>query len=543
MQFKWLKYPFIMINQYRHNLADYPVPHYPQEYIRKESQWYQTWKAIFPAEDISRYLGLDFATMIHLRISKLVLEKPIRYALHIETIMRQQPIDTIHLGKLPGDQMELIRNFIQVDQPICYLPEHPVRQKLGYSLRILRLSLVFFTGILYHVVYFLSHCFRKRNLTRDYSTLPWLYCSYSRTYLLSAIGDQPIMILPFSKISFTSHNDPNLIRPMDGYTFREFRHTITEMAVIFGQEKKALKKLHQQDYSLYFRPVDFYLYFQFPIALTYIRILQTVFWDRLPARLLFTNGSNEIVAALTSIQPRPFRIYHYQHGQMQTPLFYRSYSDGYLAWTEFEKNLIQKYSYDRRFLSGFYPKRFRSFTVHRSIIHSFPLRIAIFTNPIDEVFGQPAWNNFIGILHELIAEYQTLCRFTFNIHPAESLSRYQTCFPSLPVLKGQADKLLAESDLIITVYSTILVEALNYQKAVLVYRSFLDEDETLIEKIEDCRVFVDYFQLKGKMESIISEIKSTHAINLQPEQNLHRLYFGNLTAHDLSELKSRISIL
>ncbi|MBP7461289.1 MAG: hypothetical protein KBA26_08365 [Candidatus Delongbacteria bacterium] len=543
MNLKWLTYPKLLMDQHPISLSDYPVPDYPQSYIRCETEWMANWKRLFPVNEISRRLKLDFIQMVHLRLSKRVLEKPIRFGLHLEGILQAHPVDSIDLSRMPDSLSELIRFFIASRWSGPILPACPRRKWIGYGLRIPRLYCIFVAGMLYQGLYFLWYGLHRRSNTRDFSDRPWVYCSYSRSYLLNGLSDQPILILPFSRIRINRDRGSHQLNPLNGYRCSEFLRLIREMTGILRLEKKALTRLTPRDYRLYFQPIDFYIYFQFPIALSWIRMVQTVYRDHLPERLVFTNGSNEITGALTSLQERPFRIFHYQHGQMQTPVFYRSYSHGYLTWTPFERDMIERYSYDRCFTTGFYPKPYRAFSTGRAPIHSFPLKIGIFTNPIDEVFGKPARDHLDQILIQLIKEFESQCRFTLNLHPAESSSRYQALFPSIQILQHQSEIQMAQSDIIVTVYSTILVEALYYHKPVLVYRSFLDEEETLIGKVDPRRTFTHYPRLKQIMNDLFCEISSTQSVDLQPEQALHHIYFGSMTPPSPSELHARITRL
>lgn len=290
---------------------------------------------------------------------------------------------------------------------------------------------------------------------------------------------------------------------------------------------QSMQLITMDDYYSYYQPTLNYLLVRFPLVLDYLRVFQAELWDDLPPKLIFNTADSDFINAICSLHKKhDFQTYSFQHGQMQTPISFRSHSQVYLVWTDFERDLIQRYSYNQQYISNFYPKEISEFqkSVYQ-ISHPIP-EIGIFTNAIHEIYGKEAIEDFIGILKQLLKKYTNECRFVFNIHPAENIKMYHQHFPENTILQRQAQQVLQQADLIITVYSTIFIEALNYQKPILVWRSFIDENETLIDCVNPVRLFKTWKELDQKFNNLLTLSRENKDIDLTPERDLFYTYFG-----------------
>ncbi len=524
-----LDFPLFRLDGETRSWSAHPISQYPARYIALETRFREQLAQDLPIKALNRILGYDFLQATHFGISKLVWEIPIRLILHIETLHQQTPIFQLDLRNLPWARQGLIqKNLINTIPNIITLPSK--YDKWLYKWRLAHSWLTLAAASIYLILYHLPTLISQRTPRREE------LCRKGRSWFAAPRSyafpprptDAPVLLTPLSRPLWWINRSGKGIPVFEYYQWNNWRRSGQTLRHCARLWRHQLKRCSSETYSRSYLALHLYFFFKLPLVWEFVDLITHQLEPLLPDNLLFNNGNSDYVSALNSWnRHHRFFIEHFQHGQIQSPLPYRSYCDQYLLWTNFEMRLMKKYSYDKKFQSGFYPKKQVS---AKSPPTNYQLRqqppvVVFFSNPIDEIFGQPALQEWHKIIRQFMQHYGNSLHYHLHIHPQEKSTIYRNRFPGISIAQHCAAHWLKEADLVITVYSTILVEALNYFKPVFVYRSFLDEDETLIDYISPRRIYRDCPQLIHQCNATFKEAKTPAGIDLTPEMELFHHYF------------------
>lgn len=235
------------------------------------------------------------------------------------------------------------------------------------------------------------------------------------------------------------------------------------------------------------------------------------------------------------------KTYHQIHGLIGTVLTYRSSVDELLTWGVFDANLMRKFSEDKVILGGFYA--FHSPTFVGNNHWSFhlrdkakPLKILVATSNLLNINGKVDINYSRYIQRFLFAisdAFREMNRIGFEFlvklrsHPLESKILLSRIIKKLNMpISMSSDNLSTDihnSDIVITVYSSLIIDSLMFKKPIFIYNLPIYDQNTLFGYLPSERLFSTADELVEKLGDLLRKQKNA----LVFEQQLFRRYFGN----------------
>ncbi len=503
---KIYNYPYFFINEQKLSFENYKIKDYAKYYVIYERLFFENLENNEIIKIINANINFDFLSSIYFKFSKLFLEVPIRLFLHIKLLKNDFDIHTINLQHLTNIEQNILNFYLKKEFPKITIIKNNLNKI--YFLKFFLFSLIYL-GILS-----LKYLFRK---IPDITIEKNLTFSYPREYLYKNQNNITILI-PFYNPLKKIKNSYNIINPLYYLRLKNIAKLIKIDFIILHN---LLKTGNTYEIIL-----GKYLFSYFQLLYLYMEIIEEKILKSYSGDIEFISANNEFACAINSIKNKKYTTYHKQHGQIQSPLPYRSNCDEFKAWTNYEKNLIKIYSKDKHYSSGYYPYfKAKNFDEKFYTPQNNKLSITIFTNIIDEIFGKIPYQNFLNIIKNFIEQYKYTFNIIIHIHPYEDKKFYKNNFPDIKIEQNKAEPILQTTDIIISVYSTIIVQALNYKKPIIVYNSFIDEENTFIGEIAYQRKFTNYNQLNKIIKSILEEYNKNKKINIEYEQYAFYKYF------------------
>ena len=242
------------------------------------------------------------------------------------------------------------------------------------------------------------------------------------------------------------------------------------------------------------------------------------------------------------------QTFHLQHGLAEGVIGdYRTSVSFNLAWSKFDAELFRRFGNDDVVLDGFFPYHSK---INQALIHSSSVnkssydashrsrRILILSNPIaatrflDRLKGKYFTSYNFYFAYVVFQALETVSKnlgieIVFKLHPSEEKKYYKKItspFRDLKVkfAKGNLYKYMAWCDVIISAYSSVIVEGLFFKKPILILYLPTYDHTTLIHFVSPERRFKGAKDLAEKLTTIFSDPN----YSLEPEKELFKVYFG-----------------
>ncbi|MCD6476744.1 MAG: CDP-glycerol glycerophosphotransferase family protein, partial [Candidatus Aenigmarchaeota archaeon] len=253
-------------------------------------------------------------------------------------------------------------------------------------------------------------------------------------------------------------------------------------------------------------------------------------------KVVFINANLAKARALNLVfKKNGITTYQLQHGMIEAISGYRTNVVKNLAWSNFDAKLLKQFSNDDIVIPNCYPHyeviktKLKKFDGKYYRLSDRKKKIVIFTSPIS--WEMRYVKRYINTVLNAITNFNHI-DVVIKIHPAENIKWYAQLLQKqsmhFSIIKdANIFDLFEKADVIITPYSSVIVEALFFKKPILIFSIPIYDKSTLFGYINPERVFSDSDDLIVKMTQLLNGNTFTYNVDLTPENQLFETYFGH----------------